>query len=442
MESYAPLWCKSNYSFLEGASHPGELVEQAHALGLQTLALTDRDGVYGVVRAHVRARELGVHLICGAQLSLDGGAQVVLLAQDRVGYANLCRLITRGRRRHAKGGCRVAVDEVCGHAEGLLALWPGAHWTAEADADRDRPALAALCGAFGDRAYGLLARHRLPGEVPREGWLRARARELRLPLAAASEVLYHTPARRDLQDVLTCIRHGVSLPRAGRRIRANAEHGLKAPAAFGALCRDDPAAVARTVEIASRCRFSLDAIRYRYPSERLPDGATASDWLRRLAEEGARRRFDGRVPASVQAQIVRELDLIDELDYCGYFLTMWEIVEFCRPERHPVPRPGVGGQLGGLLLPRHHRRRPGPGRSAVRALPVARARRAARHRPRHHARAPGRGDSVRLREVRARPGGDGRQRRPLPLALGRARGGEGAGAARDGGRPAGPVVQP
>ena len=174
---YAPLWCKSNYSFLEGASHPEELVEQAHALGLPGLALTDRDGVYGVVRAHVRARELGVHLICGAELSLDGGAKLVLLAQDRAGYANLCRLITRGRRRHAKGGCSVTADEVCGHAAGLLALWPGAHWTAEADADRDRPVLAALRDAFGDRACGLLARHRLAAEVPREGWLRARARE-------------------------------------------------------------------------------------------------------------------------------------------------------------------------------------------------------------------------------------------------------------------------
>ena len=340
MESYAPLWCKSNYSFLEGASRPEELVEQAHALGLPALALTDRDGVYGVVRAHVRARELGVHLICGAQVSLDGGAQVVLLALDRAGYANLCRLITRGRLRHVKGECRVAVDEVCGHAEGLLALWPGAHWTAEADADRDRPRLAALCDAFGDRAYGLLARHRLPAEAPREGWLRARARELRLPLAAAIEVLYHTPARRDLQDVLTCIRHGVSLARAGRRIRANAEHGLKAPAAFGALYRDDPAAAARTVEIAARCRFSLDTVRCRYPSERLPDGATASGWLRRLAEEGARRRFAGGVPAAVRTQIARELALIDELDYCGYFLTMWEIVEFCR--RHGILCQGRG----------------------------------------------------------------------------------------------------
>ena len=340
VERYAPLWCKSNYSFLEGASHPEELVEQAHALGLPSLALTDRDGVYGIVRAHVRARELGVHLISGAQMSLAGGAQVVLLALDRAGYANLCRLITRGRLRHAKGECSVAADEVCEHAGGLLALWPGAHWAAEADADRDRPVLAALRDAFGDRAYGLLARHRLPGEVPREGWLRARARELSLPLAAGTEVLYHTPARRDLQDVLTCIRLGASLARAGRRIRANAEHDLKAPAALGALYRDDPAAVARTVEIAARCRFSLAEIRYRYPSERLPDGATSSSWLRRLAEEGARRRFGGRIPAAVQTQIVKELALIDELDYCGYFLTMWEIVEFCR--RHGILCQGRG----------------------------------------------------------------------------------------------------
>ncbi len=338
--AYAPLWCKSNYSFLEGASHPEELVERAHALGLPGLALTDRDGVYGVVRAHVRARELGVHLMCGAEMSLAGGARVVLLAADRAGYANLCRLITRGRRRHAKGECSVTADEVCGHAGGLLALWPGAHWAAETDADRDRPALAALRDAFGDRAYGLLARHRLAAEVPREGWLRARARKIGLRLAAATEVLYHDPARRDLQDVLTCIRHGTSLARAGRRLRANAEHGLKAPAAFAELYRDDPAAVARTVEIADRCRFSLAEIRYRYPSERLPDGDTSSSWLARLAGEGARRRFPDDVPEAVRTQIAKELVLIDELDYCGYFLTMWEIVEFCR--RHGILCQGRG----------------------------------------------------------------------------------------------------
>ena len=120
--SYAAVWCKSNYSFLEGASHPEELVEQTHALGLRALALTDRDGVYGVVRAHVRARELGVHLMLGAQMTLTGGAHVILLAMDRGGYANLCRLITRGRLRHAKGACSVTRDDVCELAGGLIAL--------------------------------------------------------------------------------------------------------------------------------------------------------------------------------------------------------------------------------------------------------------------------------------------------------------------------------
>lgn len=338
---YTPVWCKSNYSFLEGASHPEELVEQAHTLGLRSLALTDRDGVYGVVRAHVRARELGLHLIHGAQMTLTTHSQVVLLATNRSGYANLCRLITTGRLRHAKGTCSVTPDEVREHADGLIAVWSGTTgWTSEADADRDAALLLTLRDAFDDRLYALLARHRLAEDVPREGWLRTRARQSGIPLVAGTEVLYHTPARRDLHDVLTCIRHGVSLYRAGRRTRANAEHDLKAPFAFSRLYRDDPAAVEHTQEIASRCAFSLNDIRYRYPSEQLPDGATSSSWLRQLTEEGARTRFDGTIPATVREQIAKELALIDELDYCGYFLTMWEIVAFCR--RHGILCQGRG----------------------------------------------------------------------------------------------------
>src|SRR5262249_46474548 len=137
-------------------------------------------------------------------------------------------------------------------------------------------------------------------------------------------------ARRRLQDVLTCIRHGVTLYTAGRLIRPNAEHDLKSPYAFGALYEDDPAAIARTVEIAARCRFSLSELRYRYPSERLPDGKTSSEWLRDLTLAGARWRFPEGVPIKVTEQIDKELLLIDALDYCGYFLTMHEIVEFCR----------------------------------------------------------------------------------------------------------------
>ena len=139
-------------------------------------------------------------------------------------------------------------------------------------------------------------------------------------------MLYHTPARRDLQDVLTCIRHGVTLATAGRLIRPNAEHDLKSPQRMAQLFADEPVLVERTREVASRCTFSLSEIRYRYPAERLPDGKTSSDWLRELTLGGARERFGDDVPPAIREQIDRELALIDELDYGGYFLTMWEIV--------------------------------------------------------------------------------------------------------------------
>jgi len=125
MSSYVPLWCKSNFSFLEGASHPDELVDEAYRLGLPALALTDRDGLYGVVRAHVKAREVGLHLIIGSQVTVSDGSIIVLLAQERGGYANLCRLLTTGRLRSEKGESAVSWDEVYAHAPGLIALWSG-----------------------------------------------------------------------------------------------------------------------------------------------------------------------------------------------------------------------------------------------------------------------------------------------------------------------------
>jgi error-prone DNA polymerase len=329
MASYVPLWCKSHFSFLEGASHPDELVEEAHRLGITTVALTDRDSVSGIVRAHVKARELGLHLLVGAQVTVGDGSVIVLLAQDRSGYANLCRLITAGRLRSPKGECSVTWDEVCAHARGLLALWGGDRSLLVSDAD-PVGVTATLREAFGDRLYALVARHRRAEDVRDEARLRERARRDGLPLVAATEVLYHTPSRRPLQDVLTAIRHGVALPAAGRRLKPNAEHALTSPRAFATLFADDPAAVARTEEIAERCTFSLAELRYRYPSERLPDGTTSSEWLRHLTVEGAKRRYGGEITADVAAQLDKELALIDALDYPGYFLTMWELVEFCR----------------------------------------------------------------------------------------------------------------
>ncbi len=329
MSTYAPLWCKSCFSFLEGASHPEELVEACAAQGIETMALTDRDGVYGVVEAHVKARETGVRLVLGSEVTIDDGSTLVLLATSRKGYANLCELITAGRRRSEKGVSRVGWREVYEHAEDLMALWGGDRGLLAGEAD---PFFVAhgLGEAFGDRLYAMAARHRRAEEPRREARLRQRAEKYRIPVAAAHEVLYHKPARRELQDVLTAIRHRVKLVDAGRLLKPNHEHALKPPRAFERLFEDDPAAVARTLEVASRCSFSLDGLRYRYPSERLPDGKTSADWLRELTSEGARGRYGGSVPEDVARQLEKELDLIVELDYCGYFLTMWEIVRFCR----------------------------------------------------------------------------------------------------------------
>jgi error-prone DNA polymerase len=327
--TYAPLICRSNFSFLEGASHPEELVEQAQQLGLHSIALTDRDGVHGVVRAHVKARELGVHLIVGSEVSVDDGTSVTLLAQDREGYRQLCRLLTQGHLRSPKGQSAVSWQEICSHSRALLLLWggPGSALLRE----EDPASLAAqLREAFGDRIYALAFRHRRAEEILLERRLRRRADELHLPVAAAVEVLYHLRARRPLQDVLTCIRHHVTLATAGSRLRPNAEHALLSPEEMTRLFADEPADVARTLEIASRCTFSLAEIRYRYPSEKLPSGMSSAQWLRHLAEQGARQRYGGEIPPTVAAQLEKELHLIEELDYCGYFLTMHEIVGHCR----------------------------------------------------------------------------------------------------------------
>ena len=348
MSLYIPLWCKSNFSFLEGASHPDELVEEACRLGLPAIALTDRDGVYGVVRAHVKGRELGIKLIIGSQVTVADSSTIVLLAQDRRGYANLCRLLTKGRLRSEKGESAVTWDEVCAHAPGLIALWND-----ENNAVKRQNLDSRLCGndekesgdeavsaimsglhdAFGNRLYGLIARHRREDEIVEEKRLRQRANRFGFSLAAANEVLYHTPARRRLQDVLTAVRHGIPVAACGRKLKPNAEHGLKPPYAFAKLFGDDLAAVERTLEIAERCTFSLSEIRYRYPSEELPNGMTSAQWLREQTFNGARWRYQNQIPDAIVAQIEKELEIIEALDYPGYFLTMWEIVEFCRANK-------------------------------------------------------------------------------------------------------------
>jgi error-prone DNA polymerase len=332
---YVPLWVKSNHSFLEGASRPEELVERAHALGLPAVAITDRDGVYGAVKAHVKAKQLGIKLIVGAEVtltpSLEGLARsaarsermykVVLLAKTRAGYARMCALLSRGRERCEKGSSLVSLDELREHKEDLIALCA------------EPSLLSSLKGAFGADLYALCARHLVAAELERERVLRERARALSIAIVAALEVLYHDAARRPLQDVLTCIRHGVTLREAGTRIKSNEQHALASVETMRARYADDPAALSNTLRIAEACSFSYDQIRYRYPSELLPSGRSESEHLRALTWQGAAQRFPDGAPEEVRVQLERELTLIEELDYGGYFLTMYEIVQFCRNER-------------------------------------------------------------------------------------------------------------
>jgi len=235
---YVPLWCKSNFSFLEGASHPEELVEQAHTHGLRSLALTDRDGIYGVVRAYVKAQELGVHLIIGAEVTVGDPvcpSTCIFLVLNNTGYANLCRLITGGRLRSPKGESSVTWSEIFDRSDGLIALWGGDQsalvraGSTEMQKQALRRVISQMRDAFGDRLYAIVCRHRRTEEVHQEACLRRHAERADIPLVAANEVLYHTPARRNLHDVVTCIRHGVTLATAGRCTKANAEHDLKTP---------------------------------------------------------------------------------------------------------------------------------------------------------------------------------------------------------------------
>ena len=320
MSAYVPLWVKSNHSFLEGASFPEELVERAHALGLPAVAITDRDGVYGLVRAHMRAKELGIRIVTGAQLTVDveGNAHhVIALAKTRRGYADLCRALSRGHARCEKGVSLITAADL-EQAQELFFLCTTPATLRVLHATHGPSSLFALC-----------TRHLTDRERPRETRLRSVAQELGVQTVGANEVLYHDKLRRPLQDILACIRAGKVLSDAGRAIRENAEHDLKPAVELGRLFADDPACLRRTLDIAEQCAFSLDDLRYRYPEEHLPSGRSEQGWLRELAFRGARARYQGKVPADVRTQLERELQIIHRLDYGGYFLTMHEIVQYC-----------------------------------------------------------------------------------------------------------------
>ena len=326
---YAELHCLSNFSFLRGASHPEELVERARQLGYAALAITDECSVAGAVRAHVAARQHGCRLIVGTELTLADGLRCVLLATSRRGYAQLCRLVTRGRRAAGKGEYRLlradfAQPGAAGEGQPLddcLCLWlPG---------PRPEPAEGRwLAGVFPGRLWIAVELLTTGRDRSRLAALQALGEGLGLPLVAAGDVHMHARSRRALQDVLTATRVGTPVDRAGYALFPNGERSLRPLSRLVDLY--PPELLAATLEIAARCTFSLEELRYEYPREIVPEGHTPSSWLRQLTAEGLRRRWPGGAPDNVERMVAHELDLIEELRYEAYFLTVHDIVGFAR----------------------------------------------------------------------------------------------------------------
>ena len=320
--AYAELHALSNFTFLRGASHPDELIEQADALGYRALALTDECSVAGVVRAHVAARGRALRCVVGTEIRLLDGPTLVLLATDRAAYGRLCGLITQGRRAAPKGQYRLSratIEQT--NLDGCLALWPAPLEATAAEA-------AWLRARFGTDAA-------IAVELRADGRDRARLEQLpRLAAAhgllatASGDVHFHVRERQRLQDVLTAIRIGAPLETAGRALQPNAERALQT---LETLARRYPRALLdASVALAERCTFSMEELRYEYPEELVPAGHTPTTWLAALTERGLRRRWPNGAPSSVRALVQRELQLIAELRYEPFFLTVEDLVRFAR----------------------------------------------------------------------------------------------------------------
>ena len=332
---YVELHARSAFSFLQGASLPEELAQIAADRGMGALALLDRDGVYGSPRFHQAAKKLGIRAHIGAEVSVDGAGRWPLLARDRTGYRNLCRLITRYKLRSKKGEGSATAGEMAEHAEGLVCLTGGddgplAEALRRGGMDEARREAERLAATFGrENVYAELQRHYDPVEEARNQAVVEIARGLGLPLLATNGVAHATGAQREVLDVFTCLRNHATLKRAGRLLSRNAARHLRSPAAMARLFRDLPEAVARTEELSARLGFTLADLGYEFPRYPVPYGETINSFLRRRTDEGARQRYRP-YHEKAQKQIERELALIAKLELAGYFLIVWDIVCYCR----------------------------------------------------------------------------------------------------------------
>src|SRR5947209_9140675 len=374
-DEYAELHCWSNFSFLEGSSHPEELVEHGLALGLRGIALTDRDGLYGAVRfAKAAVPTPQFAALCGAELTLESAAaepirpsrparsakdvptdtpRLVLIAADKAGYANLARLISTAQLRGRKRDARLRLEDLDGRTDGLLALSGGRNGIVEkALLRRDTDAAVALGARLRDlfprRFYLELQHHARPEDPALIRALVRLAMQLDVPYVATNGVAYAGGDDAQLCDVLTCVKYGASLQNAGTLLRPNHEHDLKSPARMARLFAELPLAIANTLAIVERCAFRLDKLRGEFPLFPIPDGeASAHSYLRTLVYAGAKRRYAQPLDPKVERQLEHELGIIARMDLAGYFLVVWDIANAA--ERLGVLAQGRGSAANSVV---------------------------------------------------------------------------------------------
>jgi error-prone DNA polymerase len=335
MTDYAELHARSAFSFLRGASLPEQMADRAAGLGIPAMALCDRDGVYGAPRFFAQARQIGVRPIIGAELTMEDKTILPVLIESRTGYQNLCRLLTRAHLRSGKGKAAARWDELPEFARGLVALSGDGHGPlTQAIASRRDPesVLRKLCAIFGaDNVFVEIQRHRIRGE---EHVVRSQmelAGRLQLPLLATNGAVCATEAERPVLDVFTCIRHHTHLDAAGKLLSLNGERHLKGAGRMIELFHDCPEAVRNTIRLAGRLNFTLEHLGYEFPNYDVPAGHTMDSFLRGQAFAGARRHY-GEIPEKVRGQLETELALIQKLKVSGYFLIVWDMVQFCREQ--------------------------------------------------------------------------------------------------------------
>jgi error-prone DNA polymerase len=329
---YTELQVTSNFSFLRGGSHPEELVVQAVALGYKSLALTDRNTLAGIVRAHTEAKKHDIHFIPGCRLDLLDGPSLLAYPTDTESYSQLSALLSVGNLRTEKGQCALRRADVYAHAQGLklIAVPPSSLNASFELADNFKLALREYKEAFGSQLY-LGGTWTYTGDDAKKLYrLNELARRLNIPLVATNDVHYHNAERRELQDILTCIREKCTIYNAGYRLCQNAERYLKPAKEMKRLFQECPDAIRRTQEIAEACQFSLESLKYVYPEEITKEGRTPQEELVFLTWKGAKEKFGEDISGKLRETIAYELDFIERKNYASYFLTVYDFVDYAR----------------------------------------------------------------------------------------------------------------